>query len=218
MRTSRLDACSPFALLLTCLLAGGHAGCAVAATDHGEDGEAQQLIGVLALQPGERVADVGAGDGEWAVPLAAAVGPRGHVFATEVTNDLVAEIEDRIAADALDNVTALKGDDQDTGLPPACCDAILLRMVYHHFTDPSAMRASLKAALRPGGRIAIVDITPQKNWRTLEGVPDRGGHGISEAALIAEMTGEGFTVESRHSRWNDDPDRFCVVFKKNALR
>lgn len=160
------------------------------------------------------MADVGAGDGEWAVQLADQVGEDGHVWATEVDEDEVENIGDRILEASLDNITVVRGDQSDSGLPASCCDAILLRMVYHHFIQPEEMRASLRQALRPGGRIAIVDISPQSSWRDLPGVPERGGHGIPLADLILEMTADGFEVVESQEDWNGDKDRFCVVFKR----
>ena len=102
--------------------------------------ETTRLVEALALEEGMRVADVGAGDGEWAERLARAVGTSGHVYATEIDEDDVEEIADRAAAAGLDNVTALLGTDTDAQLPVGCCEAILLRMVYHHFIDPAPMR------------------------------------------------------------------------------
>jgi SAM-dependent methyltransferase len=193
-------------------------GCATGADAGPEPSdEMQQLFETLGLETGQEVADVGAGNGPWVPALSHWVGREGHVFATEVKEDLVDKIRGRAQEEGLANVTVLLGNDQDMGLPPACCDAVLLRLVYHHFTDPAAMRASLRRALRSGGRVAVIDIEPQKSWSTLEGVPDRGGHGIPMEDLIREMSGEGFSVESRHTDWNGDPERFCVIFKKRAL-
>jgi predicted methyltransferase len=179
--------------------------------------EGQQIVEVLGLAPGMSVADVGAGDGEWTVVLADAVGPEGRVYATEVDDDLVAELR-RLSLDpARADITALRGTDTATGLDPGCCDALLLRLVYHDFTDPVAMRRSLLTALRPGGRIAAIDVAPQTGWRHLEGVPDRGGHGIRMDDLIAEMTSSGFAVEAIHGDWiAGEADRYCVVFTAPA--
>ena len=176
--------------------------------------EADRIAELLCLQPGGRVADVGAGDGEWTEELARQVGETGHVYATEVEEDLVKKIRKRAARAGLDNVTAILGDQDDTGLPAGCCDAVLLRLVYHHFTDPSKMRASLKRALRPGGIVAVIDLDPQKHWRKLPGVPDRGGHGIPMEDLIAEMTADGFSVVSRYDEWGEEEDDYCVVFRR----
>jgi SAM-dependent methyltransferase len=176
--------------------------------------EADRIAEILCLEAGARVADVGAGDGDWTEVLARRVGETGHVYATEVDEDLVAELRERMEEEGLENVTVVLGDQESTGLPEDCCDAVLLRMVYHHFTDAAKMRAGLKRALRPGGLIAIVDIVPQERWRDLEDVPERGGHGILERDLVADMTADGFQVVSRHEDWNDDEDRYCVVFRR----
>jgi SAM-dependent methyltransferase len=178
--------------------------------------ETTRLVEALALEEGMHVADVGAGDGEWAERLAGAVGTSGHVYATEIDEDDVEEIADRSAAAGLDNVTALRGTDTDAQLPVGCCEAILFRMVYHHFTDPAPMRASLRRALRPGARIAVIDLEPRGDWRDLPGVPDRGGHGIRQEDLVAEMTSDGFEVVERHDDWNGNGNRYCVIFRRSS--
>jgi ubiquinone/menaquinone biosynthesis C-methylase UbiE len=176
--------------------------------------ESDRIFAALGLKPGLRVADVGAGDGEWAERLAREVGEAGHVFATEVDADHLEKISKRVRDTGLDNVTTILGTQHDTGLPAACCDAVLLRMVYHHFVEPARMRASLRAALRPEAPLVVIDTEPKGNWRRLEGVPDRGGHGIREEELVAEMIADGFEVVARHPDWNGDDDRYCVVFVK----
>ena len=74
------------------------------------------------------------------------------------------------------------------------------------------MRADLLAALKPGGRVVVIDIMPHTNWRFLPGVPDRGGHGILPEQLREEMTGDGFELLTHIEGWNDDEERFCTVF------
>jgi ubiquinone/menaquinone biosynthesis C-methylase UbiE len=180
--------------------------------------ETERLFEALGLKAGLRVADVGAGDGEWAERIARVVGETGHVFATEVDKAEIEKIEKRIKDAGLANVTTILGTQQDTGLPAACCDAILLRLVYHHFVEPERMRASLRDALRSDAVLAIVDTKPQKGWRHLEGVPDRGGHGIREEDLVREMTRDGFEVVARHPAWNGEDDRYCVVFRRARPR
>lgn len=173
----------------------------------------RDLLGqALGLQAGMKAADVGAGDGEWTEYLAREVGPAGHVYSTEIDEDDVAKLTSRARRAGLDNVTAILGTESETGLGPGCCDAILLRTVYHHFTRPAPMRASLRQALRPGARLAVVDFQPKHDSRAVPGVPDRGGHGIRIDELIAEMTGDGFEVVERHDDWSND--RFCVVFRR----
>ena len=176
--------------------------------------EIDLIVDVLQLGPGSVVADVGAGSGEWAIQLAHHVGGEGRVWATEVDEDEIEDIEDRVLDSFLNNITVVLGDESSSGLPASCCEAILLRLVYHHFTRPEEMRASLRQALRPDGLLAVVDITPQGAWRDLPGVPDRGGHGIPPADLIREMAADGFEVVTRRDNWNGDEDRYCVVFQR----
>ena len=180
--------------------------------------ELQHLLEVLRLEPDMHVADVGAGDGEWSEALAREVGPGGHVYATEVDEDDLDRIRERLESTGLDNFTAILGDDQTTGLPADCCDAILLRLVYHHFTDPPRMLESLREALRAEAPLVAVEITPQKFWERLPGVPERDGHGISMQDLIEEVTADGFEVVARFDDWEGDGDHYCVVFRKASPR
>ncbi len=190
---------------------------AACATSHASANEAEQIADALGLTPGMTVADVGAGDGEWAVELAVRVGETGRVYATEVDEDDLEESRERLEDTGLGNATTVLGGQNDTGLPADCCDAVLLRLVYHHFTDPAPMRASLRRALKPGGLIAVIDILPQSHWPELDGVKDRGGHGISPGEVLADMTGDGFELVARYDDWGDDEeDHFCIVFRKTG--
>jgi len=174
--------------------------------------EVRRVTDVMELAPGMYVADVGAGDGKWSQALARVVGDEGRVYATEVKEEHVEEIRRRARKSGLGNVTAILGDDEETGLAEHCCDAILLRLVYHHFTDPPSMRESLREALRPDGVLVVIDIQPQDNWGRLPRVPERGGHGISPDALAEEMTADGWEVVARFDEWESD-EQFCLVFR-----
>jgi len=185
-------------------------------TELASAGEVDKIAEVLPIRAGMKVADVGAGDGEWSIAIAELVGEAGRVFATEVDETELRNIEGRVEKAGFSNITVLLGDQQDSGLPHDCCDAVLLRMVYHHFVDPAVMMDNLRRSLLPGGRLAVIDITPQGHWRDLEGVPERGGHGIPPAALIREISDQGFELVARYDDWNDDPDRYCIVFRSNS--
>jgi len=177
-------------------------------------GESERIVALLQLRPGMTVADVGAGDGRYSVELARAVGPGGKVLATEIEQDKLDRIERRAGGDGLTNITTVLGTQEGTGLAAGCCEAILLRLVYHHFAEPAPMRASLRQALRPGGQLLVVDTLPQRSWRKLEGVPDRGGHGIQPEDLVEELTADGFAVVSRHDEWPGEDDAYAVLFQR----
>src|SRR5215475_12008170 len=126
--------------------------------------EMPRLRDELALKPGMSVADVGAGRGELTVALAAEVGPSGQVFSTDIDTHALEQIRARVAAAELRNVTVVQARARDTGLPTHCCDAVVLRRVYHHLSDPAATNGDLLRALRPGGVLAIIDFSPILPW------------------------------------------------------
>lgn len=115
------------------------------------------LLAALAPRPGEAVADVGAGTGLFTLPIAEAVGPGGLVYAVDIAPAFVEHLRARAAAAGLAQVRPVLCDDRSTGLPPASVDAAFVCDTYHHFEHPAATLASLRAALRPGGRLLLVD-------------------------------------------------------------
>jgi SAM-dependent methyltransferase len=199
-------------------LAGGHLVAVLLVHLGGavEGSEAELVFEALALREGMTVADVGAGEGEWTERLAREVGEAGHVYATEIDRVDLDRIATRVREAGISNVDTVLGSAQDTGLPVACCEAILLRLVYHHFTDPAGMRASLWRALRPGAHLLVVDFAPNPSWPAPEGVRERGGHGVREEDLVREMRGDGFQVVARTPLWNGHENRYGVVFRRPA--
>jgi SAM-dependent methyltransferase len=182
--------------------------------------EMPRLRHELALKPGMSVADVGAGGGELTVALAAEVGSSGQVFSTDIDPQALQQIRARAAAAALQNVTVVPAHARDTGLPTDCCDAVVLRRVYHHLSDPLATNGDLLRALRPGGVLAIIDFPPTFSWLwpwPPNGVPqNRGGHGIATQLVIEEVTASGFKLVRVIEDW---PGRgplasYCAVFRK----
>ena len=168
--------------------------------------EMPRLREALTLEAGRVVADVGAGKGEMTFVLAKEVGPKGHVFSTEIDPRRVSRLREA----KLDNVTVVEASSTETGLPPNCCDAIVLRRVYHHLTDTAAINASLLRALRPGGVLAVIDFPPPFFL-------GRGEFGVPADSVISEAVSSGFELVRRMDDW---PGRgplgsYCVVFRKS---
>jgi SAM-dependent methyltransferase len=180
--------------------------------------ESARLATVLGLREGSRVADVGAGKGEYALQLARLVGPTGHVFATEIDNKRRRQIQSAAASAGLQHLSVVEAREVDTGLERGCCDAILMRGVYHHVTRPAETNASLHHALRPGGRLAVVDFPSGwflSTFFRVKGVPaNRGGHGVRAEVVIEELEAAGFSLERRLDKW--DGRTYCLVFQKKA--
>jgi len=181
--------------------------------------EVDRLAALLALGPGSRVADVGAGKGKFALALAERVGPEGHVFATEIDAGLRAKIERSAREAGLANLTVVEALEDATGLPDGCCDAIFLRGVYHHLTKPELVLASLARALRPGGRLAVIDFRPTR-WLALwtpQDVPaDRGGHGVRPEIVSREAAAAGFEPLGLEEDWPSSwlVPHYAITFRR----
>ena len=175
--------------------------------------ESARLAQLLKLNAGSVVAEIGAGGGEMMLDAAQRVGPTGHVYATEVSTEKLPHLKELAAAEKDHNITVLEGSQAGTNLPPECCDAIYMRRVYHHFTEPQKMDASLFQSLKPGGMLAVIDFPPRSWLPPVKGVPaNRGGHGMPKKILIQELIRAGFQVVDQPSDWPNE--NYCVVFRK----
>lgn len=180
--------------------------------------EIARLSKVMNWKEGDVFADVGAGDGGYAFAALTHLGQTGKVYATELDEKKLAALKKEATDRGLKNLEVLEAAEKDTNLPPGCCDAILLRRVYHHLTAPDEIDASLLRALKPAGKLAIIDFPP-RTWLTLsspvKGVrKNRGGHGIPQKVLIDELTAAGFVVDQAINDWPEDD--YCVIFRKSA--
>ncbi len=177
---------------------------------------ARKIAEALRLQSGSAVADVGAGDGEWSIELAKIVGSPGRVFATEVDGKVLDKLRKAVKRSGLKNVTVVFGDQRRTGLDPECCDALLLRHVYHHFSDPPAMLADMLRSLRPGGLLAVIDFSPD-NGLSVKNVPEfRHGHGVRPETVDDEVRRAGFDLVRRVDRWDERDGHFLLLFQKRS--
>jgi ubiquinone/menaquinone biosynthesis C-methylase UbiE len=175
--------------------------------------EIKRLAALMDWKPGTVVADIGAGDGTYSFPAAQQVGPSGKVFATEIDAKKLDELRAEVKRRNLQNVIIVESAAAETNLPPACCDAIFLRRVYHHLSKPAEFDGSLLRSLRPGGRLAIIDFPARSGLDPVEGVPaNRGGHGIPEKIVIEELTAAGLHLEKSVDDWPHGS--YCVLFVK----
>ena len=181
--------------------------------------EIPRLVEMFQLKPGMTVADVGAGFGAWTIGFAEAVGPTGRVYSSDVGEQQLASLRGTMTRLGLTNVTVVEAGERSTNLPDACCDAILVRDVYHHLTAPEDITGSLAAALKPGGRLVVVDFLPRPNTEVPAGVPaNRGGHGVPTEVVIAEVTAAGLTHVISDPQWSGTPQQpaslFLTLFRK----
>lgn len=175
--------------------------------------ETARLASLMHWSKGDVIAEIGAGEGQMSFDAAKRVGPTGHVYATELDEDKLANLKKDVAHDHAQNVTILKAGTEDTNLPENCCNSIFMRRVYHHFTDPKAIDAALLRDLKPGGMLALIDFPPTRGLPAVHGVPaNRGGHGIPEKVMADELKAAGFEIVSMQRGWPED-DYFVLARK-----
>ena len=176
-----------------------------------------ELTKLLELKPGMTVADVGAGFGAWTMRFSKLVGPSGRVYATDIGSAQLASLRESMKREGLTNVTVLEGAVDSTNLPAQCCDAILIRDAYHHLTQPAAIVKSLAAALKPGGRLAVIDFPPRPKTDVPQGVPaDRLGHGVPPEVVQREVSA-AMTHVRTISAWapgSEPASLYLVLFRK----
>jgi ubiquinone/menaquinone biosynthesis C-methylase UbiE len=146
-------------------------------------------LGVLKIAKGAAVADIGAGSGYITERLAARVGPGGTVFANDVQPQMLELLARRLARRKIANVTLVQGTLDDPKLPPASVDLELMVDVYHEFSQPQAMLRHLRDALKPGGRMVLLEYRKED-----PSIPIRPEHKMSVAEAKLEVEAEGFTL------------------------
>jgi SAM-dependent methyltransferase len=165
------------------------------------------LVNELHLQPGMSVADIGAGSGYLSRRMAPIVG-YGRVFAVDVQPQMVALLRELSQKPEFKNVVPIQGETDDVKLPPASTDLAVLVDVYHELAYPYEVMSSLIRALKPGGRVVLVEYRAED-----AAVPIKALHKMSEAQIRREMSALPLTWERTSERL---PMQHIVVFRKNA--
>jgi ubiquinone/menaquinone biosynthesis C-methylase UbiE len=164
-----------------------------------------ELIEKLGVQREMVVADVGAGSGVLTGPLALATGPRGIVYASDIDKALLAHIEKRAQDSRLANIRTVLGSFTDPLLPQAV-DLALMNDVLHHVQDRPAYMKNLARHLKKGGRLAIVEFTP-------EGSPHKGQPEliVSEVQVNDWAAAAGLERSQAFALYTD---RYFVIYTK----
>lgn len=150
-----------------------------------------KVIAALNLHPGEIVADLGSGGGYFTFKLAKAVAPSGKVYAVDVDEDMIELISKRLKEESGNNFETILAAPTDPRLPQTGVDLVFTVNTYHHIADRSAYFANARKYLRPGGRIAIIDLD-RRAW--LEGLL---GHYTPSETIKREMEQAGYTLQQQ---------------------
>jgi rhodanese-related sulfurtransferase/predicted methyltransferase len=159
--------------------------------------ETQQRVAdifkIMGVAPGAVIADVGAGQGFFTVRLAKAVGDSGRVYAVDISQQALRSLRTRVEQEGLRNVQIVEGTADDPKLPENTLDAALIVNAYHEMTEHQAMMAHLRKALKPTGRLIIVEpISPSRRDGTRESQASR--HEIAPEFVLRDAREAGFSV------------------------
>ncbi|MFN7979763.1 MAG: class I SAM-dependent methyltransferase [Vicinamibacterales bacterium] len=146
-------------------------------------------IRALRIQRDQVVADIGAGSGYYTVRMAAEVGPRGKVYATDIQPGMLDILRRRLTREGLTNVETVLGLPDDPKLPADTLDLALMVDVYHELESPQVFVRRLRAALKPTGRLVLLEYRKEDPR-----VPIRPEHKMSIAEVKAELEPEGFKL------------------------
>lgn len=178
----------------------------------------QEVLDELQVRLGDTVADVGAGRGYFSFQLARRVGARGKVYAVDVDSTSLEELNRRAAEREVANIQTVVSDDDDPKLPPEQLDRILIVNSYHEFRHHQAMLNALFRALKPGGRMAIIDAVAEPR---IERDRYHDLHGIPAALVRKEAAAAGFEFVGERPgftdpRWGRQRKWYFLIFRKPA--
>ncbi len=153
--------------------------------DRDDAGEAERVMRILAPREGMHVADIGAGDGYYVARLVPRVGSTGRVYGEDIVPRYLDLLSARARESSWSNVAVVRGEAHDPRLPSDTLDAAIMIHMYHEITQPFGLLWNLATAMKPGGRLVIMDLD-RPTW----------GHGTPIALLVCEVTAVGYREAS----------------------
>jgi len=160
-----------------------------------------RVMDILGVTSGKTVADIGAGSGWFTVRAARRVGEGGVVYAVDINPESIRYIDDRAQKEKLKNVKTILGKADDALLPAGAIDSVLLLKTYHEVAEPVALLRNLRAALRPGAKVGIID----RNGNGED-------HGVARDVVLHEATQAGYRLLEQYDFVKGDKMDYFLVF------
>ena len=164
------------------------------------------LLAALELQPGETVADIGAGTGYFTFPMAGMVGEGGRVLAVDIQPEMLALIKQRMQTDNQQNIEPILATETDPRLPSGAVDLVLLVDAYHEFSHPLEVMTGVVQSLSAHGRVVLVEYRGED-----PAVPIKPLHKMTVAQAELEMRAVGLTLENAD---NSLPRQHILTFRR----
>ena len=161
-----------------------------------------RVMDILGISPSKNVADIGAGSGWFTMRAAKRVTDTGQVYAVDINPEAIAYIENRIQKEQLHNVKTILSRSDDPGLPVNSVDAVLLLKTYHEVEKPITLLRNLRAALRAGAKVGIID----RNGNGED-------HGVARDVVVREAAEAGYKLEATYDFVKSDRVDYFLVFE-----
>ncbi len=169
-----------------------------------------EVVMALGLKEGDRIADIGAGSGYFALRFARHVGAAGRVLAVDINPDMIVHLNRRIRDAGLDNVQTILALPDDPLLAPSSVDRVFISETWHHIGDRAHYLALLKSTLRPGGQVIIIDFQKEA---TAVGPPAEMR--VAREDVVREFDQNGFRLAKEHTFL---PYQYFLVFTPGSAR
>ena len=156
-------------------------------TERETEEKPQLVIDALEIKPGQTIADLGAGSGYYSFRIAPLVGPTGKVLAIDIEPTMLDVIAQRASREHVANITTVRSSTRDPNLAPHSVDLLFMVDVYHELEYPYEVMTKVREALKPGGRVALVEYRAEDPEVQIKPV-----HKMSEAQVRREMQAAGF--------------------------
>jgi 2-polyprenyl-3-methyl-5-hydroxy-6-metoxy-1,4-benzoquinol methylase len=174
--------------------------------ERSEEENPDLAVSLLGLEPGMTVADIGAGVGYFSVKMARKVGPDGIVYATDIQPKMLEYLEAYARQNQVENIRAVLSEPDDPKLPAGTIDLVLLVDVYHEFSHPSEMLQGIRRALKPDGRVVLLEYRKED-----PDLPIKEDHKMSVKMVKKELEPEGFQFDELITSL---PRQHILIFKK----
>lgn len=169
--------------------------------------DCEKMLKNLGVKPGMTVCDMGCGNGFYSLKLAEMVGQDGKVLAVDIQSEMLRLLKARAEEQGIDNIELILGDLDNPKLPEGKVDLILCVDVYHEFSHPVEMLAGMRKALKPEGRIALLEFRMED-----PNVPIKTLHKMSKKQILKEYQANGFELSDE---FEDLPWQHMMFFQKS---
>lgn len=154
------------------------------------------ILVALGTRDGAKIADLGSGDGFYALRIARAVAPSGRAYAVDIDAKALERLRERAQKDAVTNVEAVLGEAADPKLPAGELDAVLIRNAYHEMPEYRSILGAIATSLKAGGVLVVIEAIREKN-RTLSREAQIKEHNIAPGIVDSELREAGFEIVDR---------------------